>query len=213
MKFYSQVGVSPFGGCLPLLLQMPFLIAMFMFFPNSLELRQEPFLWAEDLSTYDSVISFGFNVPMLGDHLSLFTLLWVISQLVFTYIQQKQTGITPGQPALMRWLPYIMPVVFLGIFNNYSSGLSYYYLLYNLFTIAQTYTLKAFFINEGKIREQIKAVQEGRAKKKGGGIMGWMTRMQEQRQSLMEERYAQAQGRTGRRQLEQKRNKNSNRGK
>lgn len=202
MKFYGQVGVSPFGGCLPMILQMPILIAMFFFFPNSIELRQQGFLWADDLSTYDSVLNFGFNVPMLGDHLSLFCMLWVLSQLATAYIQQKQQGDMPGQPKMMKYLPYIMPLIFLGIFNNYSSGLSYYYLLYNLLTLGQTFALKKFFVSEAKMRHEIEAYRSGKAKPKGGGIMGWMTRMQKQREEMVEEKYAQAQGRAGRRALE-----------
>jgi YidC/Oxa1 family membrane protein insertase len=202
MRFYGQVGVSPFGGCLPMVLQMPILIAMFFFFPNSIELRQQGFLWATDLSTYDSVLEFGFTVPMLGNHLSLFCMLWVLSQFATAYIQQRQQGDMPGQPKMMKYLPYVMPLIFLGIFNNYSSGLSYYYLLYNLLTLGQTFALKKFFVSEAKMRAEIEAYRSGKAKPKGGGLMGWMNRMQAQREEMMEQRYAQMQGRTGRRALE-----------
>lgn len=209
MKFYTQVGVSPFGGCLPLLLQLPVLIAMFTFFPSSIELRQEGFLWATDLSTYDSVLDLSFSIPFYGDHVSLFTLLWVTSQLVYTIIQQKQQSQPAGAPKAMKYLPFIMPVIFLGIFNNYSSGLSYYYLCFNLLTIGQTIIIKQFFIDEEKLQQQIHDTKTGKAtkKKKGGGIMGWMQRQAEKREEVMRERQAQQQGRSGRRALDQHRSK------
>jgi len=204
MAFYTKVGVSPFGGCLPLLLQFPVLIAMFSFFPNAIQLRHEGFLWATDLSTYDSVYEFGFEIPFYGDHVSLFTLLWVVSQLIYGAIQMRSQPDNPGQPKFLRYLPFIMPVIFLGIFNNYSSGLSYYYLLFNLMTIGQTYAIKAFLINEDKMLAEIHENKSGQGKSKrtGGGMMGWMQRQQEKRENLMQERRAEAYGRQGRRQVQ-----------
>ena len=123
MKIYRKAGVNPMGGCVPVLLQMPILIAMFQFFPSAFELRQQSFLWATDLSTYDSILNLPFNIPFYGDHVSLFTLLMTASTLVYTIYNNQMTGVT-GQ---MKYISYIMPVMFLGFFNSYSSGLTYYY--------------------------------------------------------------------------------------
>lgn len=154
MGLYKKAGVSPFGGCLPLLLQMPILIAMFRFFPASIELRQESFLWATDLSTYDSIWNFGF-VPIInsiyGDHVSLFTLLMTISTLLYTHFNMQMSSAMNPQ---MKWMQYVMPVMFLGIFNNYSAGLSYYYFLANMISIGQQ-SLFRLFIDENKIHAQI----------------------------------------------------------
>lgn len=134
MTLYSQYGVSPMGGCLPMLIQMPIWIAMFNFVPNAFELRQQPFLWAEDLSTYDSLITWGVEIPFLGNHLSLFCLLFVATNLLYTYMtmrQQKESmsGEQAQQMQIMQWMMYIMPLFFFFMFNNYSSGLNYYYFL------------------------------------------------------------------------------------
>jgi YidC/Oxa1 family membrane protein insertase len=141
MKMYRQAGVSPFGGCLPLLLQTPILIAMFRFFPSSIELRQESFLWAKDLSTYDSIWDFGY-VPILhtiyGDHVSLFTILMTVSTIIYT---RMNSNISAG-PNDFKWMQYMMPIFFLGFFNNYSAGLSLYYFLFNILTFAQQYIFK-----------------------------------------------------------------------
>ena len=143
MALYKRVGVSPLGGCLPMLLQMPILFAMFKFFPASIELRQKSFLWATDLSSYDSVWNFGFEIPLYGDHLSLFCLLMTISTIMYTYMQNKMNPSTISMPG-MKVMMYLMPVMFLFMFNNYASGLSYYYLLANLFTFAQMYLIRRF---------------------------------------------------------------------
>lgn len=154
MGLYKKAGVSPLGGCLPLLLQMPILIAMFRFFPASIELRQESFLWATDLSTYDSIWNFG-KLPIIdyiyGDHVSLFTLLMTISTLLYTHYNMQMSTAMNAQ---MKWMQYIMPVMFLGIFNNYSAGLSYYYFLANMISIGQQ-SLFRLFIDEKKIHAQI----------------------------------------------------------
>ena len=158
MKLYSKAGVNPLGGCLPLILQMPLLFAMFYFFPAVFELRGESFLWAEDLSTYDSLIHWETSIPVLGTHLSLFTILMTISTLIYTKIQNEVSGAT-GQ---MKYIGYIMPVIFLGVLNSYASGLTYYYLLLNLITFAQQAILKRS-IDENKLHAQI-----AENKQKGG---------------------------------------------
>jgi YidC/Oxa1 family membrane protein insertase len=153
MALYKKAGVNPMGGCLPMLLQMPILFAMFRFFPSSFELRQQPFLWATDLSSYDSIWNFGVNIPMFGDHLSLFCLLMTVSTIIYTY-QQNQLNPTNTAMPSMKVISYLMPVMFLFIFNNYSSGLSYYYFLANIFTFAQMYFIRRF-VNEEKLLSQI----------------------------------------------------------
>lgn len=139
LSMYRKAGVNPLGGCLPMLLQMPILIAMFRFFPASIELRQESFLWAEDLSTYDSILDLPFNIPFYGDHVSLFTILMTISTLMYTYLNSQMTAANPQ----MKWVMYLMPVMFLGIFNNYSAGLSYYYFLANMISFGQQFLFRA----------------------------------------------------------------------
>ncbi len=139
MELYKRAGVNPMGGCLPMLLQMPILFAMFRFFPVSIELRQEPFLWATDLSTYDSILTLPFTIPMYGNHVSLFTLLMTAS----TLLTMKMTGSSPGsdQPG-MKVMMYMMPVMFMVILNNFSSGLTYYYFLANILTFLQNFLSK-----------------------------------------------------------------------
>jgi len=140
MKMYRKAGVNPMGGCVPVLLQMPILIAMFQFFPSAFELRQQSFLWASDLSTYDSILNLPFSIPFYGDHVSLFTLLMTASTLVYTMYNNEMTGVT-GQ---MKYISYLMPIMFLGFFNSYSSGLTYYYFVSNLFTIGQQLLIRSF---------------------------------------------------------------------
>ena len=153
MGLYRKAGVNPMGGCLPMLFQFPILIAMFRFFPASIELRQESFLWADDLSSYDSIYDLGFNVPFYGDHISLFTLLMTVSTLLYT---SMNSSMATGQMAQMKWMMYLMPIMFLGFFNNYAAGLSYYYFLANMFTFTQQYFMKRF-IDEDKIFAQLEA--------------------------------------------------------
>lgn len=151
MKLYKRAGVSPLGGCFPMLLQLPILLAMFNFFPASIELRQKSFLWATDLSTYDSILELGFNIPFYGSHISLFTLLMTISTLIYTRMNNQLTGVS-GQ---MKWISYLMPVLFLGFFNNYASGLTYYYFLANMITFGQNVLIRRFFVDEDKLHKQI----------------------------------------------------------
>lgn len=140
MKLYQKVGVNPLGGCVPLLLQLPILFAMFQFFPSAFELRQQSFLWADDLSTYDSIYNFAFSIPGYGSHISLFTILMTISSLVYTHYNNQMTAVT-GQ---MKWLSYIMPVIFMFVLNSYAAGLNYYYFLSNLATISQQLIIRRF---------------------------------------------------------------------
>jgi len=163
MALYRKAGVNPLGGCIPGLLQLPILIAMFNFFPTSIELRQQSFLWAHDLSTYDSILNLGFSIPFYGDHVSLFTLLMTISTLLFTKLNMQMTSATNPQ---MKWMMYIMPVLFLGVFNNYSAGLSYYYFLSNIFGLGQQYLFKAF-IDEEAIHRQMQENKKKPVKKSG----------------------------------------------
>lgn len=151
MKLYKKAGVSPFGGCLPLVVQMPILYAMFRFFPSSIELRQEPLWWTDDLSTYDSILDLGFSIPFYGDHVSMFTLLMTISTFLYTMMNNQMTGAT-GQ---MKIISYVMPIMFLGFFNNYPAALSFYYFLANMITFTQNWIIRKFFVDEEKIHKQI----------------------------------------------------------
>ena len=136
MNLYRKTGVNPLGGCLPMLLQMPILIALFRFFPASIELRQQPFLWADDLSSYDSILDLGFNIPLYGDHVSLFALLMTLAT-ALQMMYSNQMSSSNAQMPQMKYVMYTMPVIFLFVMNNYSSALSYYYFLANLITFGQ----------------------------------------------------------------------------
>ncbi|MRR21675.1 membrane protein insertase YidC [bacterium] len=152
MELYKKAGVSPMGGCLPMLLQMPILFAMFRFFPTSIELRQQSFLWAKDLSTYDSIFNLPFTIPMYGDHVSLFTLLMTVSTIFSTKISNPAGG--QEQMPGMKTMMYLMPVMFMLILNNFSAGLTYYYFLANVITIIQTQVSRRF-VNEDEILRKI----------------------------------------------------------
>ena len=168
MDLYKRAGVNPMAGCIPMLLQFPILIAMFRFFPSSIELRQQSFLWATDLSSYDSIWTFpaGFSIPWYGNHVSLFALLMTISSVLYTRINDQMMGSTQQQMPGMKTMMYMMPVMFLFWFNDYSSGLSYYYLLANLLTFAQIYLIRAF-MDEKKLHAQIEANKKKPVKKSG----------------------------------------------
>lgn len=174
MNLYKSAGVSPMAGCLPLLLQMPILVAMFRFFPSAYELRQKSFLWADDLSTYDSVLDLGFNIPFYGDHVSLFTLLMTIATLIYTWMNNKlmAQGNDPTQKS-MKIMMYIMPLLFLGMFNSFPAALTYYYLLVNLITFFQMWIFRVA-VNEDKLREKIKLNMKKPVKKSK-----WQLRMEE----------------------------------
>jgi YidC/Oxa1 family membrane protein insertase len=162
MALYKSASVNPLAGCIPVLLQMPILIALFNFFPASIELRQQGFLWAHDLSTYDSVWDFGFAIPWYGDHMSLFALLMTGSTLLYTWSNSQLMGNTNQMPG-MKWMMYLMPIFFLGFLNNYSAGLSWYYFLANMFTFGQTWVMQKFVINHDKLHAKI---QENKKKPK-----------------------------------------------
>lgn len=150
MKLFSQLGVSPISGCLPMVLQMPFLLAMFFFFPNSIELRQESFLWAHDLSTYDSIANLPFTIPFYGSHVSLFTLLMTVSQIAYTHFNNQLT--TAQGP--MKNIGYVMPVVFMFVLNSFPAALSFYYFVSNMVTFGQQYLIKQF-VDDDKIRAKV----------------------------------------------------------
>ncbi|HQK69935.1 MAG TPA: membrane protein insertase YidC [Bacteroidales bacterium] len=170
MELYKRAGINPLGGCLPTLLQFPILYAMFRFFPTSIELRQEPFLWAKDLSTYDSILNLPFTIPLYGDHVSLFTLLMTAS----TIITMKMSGSTSGQDQPgMKVMMYMMPVMFMLILNNFSAGLTYYYFLANVLSYIQNLVSKRF-INQEEILAKIEE-----SKKKPLKKSKWQQRLEE----------------------------------
>ena len=150
MKLFSKLGVSPISGCLPMVLQMPFLFAMFFFFPNAIELRQESFLWATDLSTYDTFFNLPFTIPFYGSHVSMFTLLMTVSQIIYTHFNNQLTTATGP----MKNLGYIMPVMFMFILNSYPAGLSFYYFVSNMVTFGQQALIK-LFVDDEKIRAKV----------------------------------------------------------
>jgi YidC/Oxa1 family membrane protein insertase len=156
MALYKRTGVSMMGGCLPMLLQMPILFAMFRFFPASFELRQKGFLWADDFSTYDSILDLPFSIPMYGDHVSLFALLMAVSTYFYSKMMMSQTPQT-GQPGMKFMQLYFMPIFLLVLCNNFSSGLSYYYMLSNFITMIQTWVIRKFFIDEEKMLAKMRA--------------------------------------------------------
>ena len=180
MKLYSKSGVSPFGGCLPMLIQFPILIALFRFFPASIELRQQGFLWADDLSSYDSIASLPFEIPFYGDHVSLFTLLMTVSTIIYTKMNSQMTGASNQMPQ-MKIMMYMMPIMFLGFFNNYAAALSYYYFIFNIMTFGQQFLIKKYMIKESDLLKQIEEKRKKPQKKSG-----FMKRLEEaQRQQRM----------------------------
>ena len=185
MKIYQSFGVSPFGGCLPMIIQMPIWYALFRFFPASITFRQEPFMWAEDLSSFDAFFPLGFELPFgLGSHISLFTLLWAVSMVAYTYFSTKHVDMS-ANPA-MKYVQYIMPLLFLGYFNNYASGLTCYMLFSNLFNIAQTVGTKKFLFDEEKILAELKAKKATRPKKQGG-FQARLEKMLEEQRKIQEQ--------------------------
>ncbi len=183
LNLQRQAGVSPASGCLPALLQFPILIAIFRFFPASIELRQQPFLWADDLSTYDSIIEFPRFLGM--DHLSLFTLLMTITTFIYTYVNNKQMDYSSNpQMKPMKWMMYLMPIMFFGIFNNYSAGLSYYYMLVNIITFIQMFIFRKM-INEDKVRATIE--ENKRKPQKKSNFMKRLEEAQKQQAKLQQQ--------------------------
>lgn len=173
MELYKKAGVNPLGGCLPMLLQMPILLAMFRFFPSSIELRQESFLWASDLSTYDSILNLPFTIPMYGSHVSLFTLLMAVAMVISTKMTSTQTD-TGNQVPGMKMMMYLMPVMMVLWFNSYSAGLSYYYLLSNIITIGQTLVIRRFVDDD----ELLRKIEQNK-KKPAPSKSKWQQRLEE----------------------------------
>ncbi len=183
MALYKKAGVSPFAGCIPSLLQMPILIAMFSFFPSAIELRQQGFLWAEDLSSYDSILQLPFNIPFYGDHVSLFTLLMTATTMIFTAMNSSQMNMSGPQAKQMKIMMYVMPILFLGVLNSYSSALSYYYFLSNVIGIILILIIRNFVVNEDKLRLQIEENKKKPVKKsKFQARLEEVQKMQEQQQ-------------------------------
>ena len=181
MDLYKKAGVSPMSGCLPMLLQFPILIAMFRFFPASIELRQKSFLWASDLSTYDSILDLPFTIPFYGDHVSLFTLLMTVSTIIYTRMNSQNMASSNQMPG-MKMMMYMMPIMFLGFFNSYSSALSYYYFLANIITFGQMWLFRQI-INDQKILDKIQENKTKKTKKSGfQKRLEEMSRQQQQQQ-------------------------------
>lgn len=192
MALYNKMGVSPMSGCLPMLLQMPLLIAMFQFFPAAIELRQESFLWVNDLSAYDTLFSWKANIPLIGsflnNHVSLFALLMTVTSIFSTKISMQNTTTSPDQPgaSMMKYMMYFMPVMFFFMFNSYASGLTYYYFLSSLFAILQTAIIRAS-INDEKLLAELRAKSKVNAKnpKKKSSFMERLEKMQREQQKAV----------------------------
>ena len=183
MELYKKAGINPMGGCIPLLIQMPILIAVFRFFPASIELRDQSFLWADDLSSYDSVLNLPFSIPFYGDHVSLFALLMALSMFVYSYYNYQQTASAQPQMAGMKFMMvYMMPVMLLLWFNSYASGLCYYYLLSNLLTIGQTLVIRRM-VDDSKIQ----AIMQANAARKS---QGRKSKFQQRYEELMRQQEA-----------------------
>lgn len=190
MEVYKRAGVSPMGGCLPMLIQFPILIAMFRFFPAAIELRQKPFLWADDLSSYDSIWTFpdGFSLPFYGDHISLFTLLMAISLFLSSKISYAQQPMNSNQmPGMKFMMLYMMPLMLLLWFNNYSAGLSWYYLLSNIITVGQTYAFR-YAVDDNKLHQQMKDNAKKPVKKSK-----WAERMEQMQKQAQQQQQQQQQ--------------------
>ncbi len=185
MQLYQQAGVNPMSGCLPMLFQFPVLMAMFWFLPTAIELRGKSLLWAPDLSTYDAILHWNFNIPLLGDHLSLFCLLMTIANFGYTYVTMQSQATDPNMK-FMKYMMYAMPLMFLFIFNDYAAGLSYYYLLSLFITIMQTMIFRWALDDEKMLKE----MEENKKKKAGKPKSGFMQRlenMQREQQRLARE--------------------------
>lgn len=198
MQMYSKYGVSPMGGCLPALIQMPIWMALFFFVPNAIELRQQHFLWANDLSAYDDVISWSGNIPLLGNHLSLFCLLFCVTNIlntVFTMKMQPSTGQDKSQQNMMKWMMYLMPVVFLFTLNGYSSGLNYYYCISAVMSILIMVIMKRT-TNEKKLLDELETnykKNQANPPKKTSGMMARLEAMQKEQERIQREQQERAQ--------------------
>lgn len=188
MALYKKAGVNPMGGCLPMLFQFPILVAMFYFFPASIELRQESFLWATDLASYDAIVSWDTHIPLIsefyGNHVSLFCILMAITNVVYTKLNSQMTAGTSSMPG-MQTMMYLMPIMFLFIFNKYSAGLSYYYFLSTLITVGQTFLMRRF-VNEKALLSKIEANKK--KPQKTSRFQERLTQMQKQQKTQLKER-------------------------
>lgn len=191
MSLYSQYGVSPMGGCLPMLLQFPILMALFMFVPSAIELRQQSFLWADDLSTYDAFVTFPFHIPFLGDHLSLFCLLMTVTNILNTKftMQQQDNGSQP-QMAAMKWMMYLMPIMFLFVLNDYPSGLNYYYFISTLISVGTMIVLRKT-TDENKLLAILEAKKKDPKQMKKTGFAARLEAMQKQQEEMAKARQQQ----------------------
>ena len=185
MQLYQQAGVSPMSGCLPMLFQFPVLMAMFWFLPTAIELRGKSLLWADDLSTYDAVFHWSFNIPLLGDHLSLFCLLMTLANFGYTYVTMQSQATDPNMK-FMKYMMYAMPLMFLFIFNDYAAGLSYYYLVSLFFTIFQTMIFR-WTLDDKKMLAEMEANKKKKAGKPKSGFMQRLENMQREQQRLARE--------------------------
>ena len=181
MKLYRQAGVNPLGGCLPALLQLPVFFALLSFFPHAIELRQSKFLWAHDLSTYDSILDLPFTIPFYGNHISLFTLLFVITSLLMALYSMNMAA-DQSNP-MMKYLPFIMPVMFLGIFNKLPAALTFYYFVSNVITLGLQFVIQNWIIDPDKIHAQIQAKKNEAPKE--NKLMKRMMEMQKQNEERM----------------------------
>ena len=193
MELYRQAGVSPMSGCLPMLFQFPVLMAMFWFLPTAIELRGKSLWWADDLSTYDAIFHWNFNIPLLGDHLSLFCLLMTIANFGYTFITMQSQATDPNMK-FMKYMMYAMPLMFLFIFNDYAAGLSYYYLLSLFITILQTMIFR-WALDDEKMLKEMEENKKKKAGKKKSGFMERLEAMQREQQKLARERAKAAQRR------------------
>lgn len=187
MQLYQQAGVSPMSGCLPMLFQMPVVMAMFWFFPTAIELRGKSFLWADDLSTYDDIISWSTSLPLIGNHLSLFCILFTLVNIAYTYISM-QTQASGNDPSMkiMKYMMYAMPLMFFFIFNDYAAGLSYYYLLALFFSILQTMIFR-WALDDEKMLKEMEKNKKKKAGKPKSGFMARLEAMQREQQRLARE--------------------------
>jgi len=165
MKLYREFGVNPLGGCFPIALQMPIWFALYRFFPASIEFRQASFLWATDLSSYDVITYLPFAIPFYGEHVSLFTILWAVTTVIYTYYNTKHMDMSVNP--MMKYMQYFMPIMFLFFFNNFAAGLSCYLFFSNLMNITQTVVTKNYLIDKGKIEKELQEYKK-KPKKKGG---------------------------------------------
>ena len=189
MALYGKVGVNPISGCVPMLLQMPILLAMFNFFPNSIELRQEPFLWTDDLSTYDSILDLPFEIPFYGDHVSLFVILMTLSTILYTW-SNNQASTIQGP---MKSVQYFMPVILMFVLNSFPAALSFYYFVSNLVTFGQQAIIRRF-VDDEKIHKKL---QENKLRNKNKGKSKFQSRIEEAMKASQEKQQQKLRGKKG----------------